>query len=100
MELLIRTTDKHPVISTMHELGGQRGDVVVAVPDGWEWSQAERENPEWIIVRADIVQEEAESLLESYRPGEPKFRRRLGVNTDGLQRGEFLTREQLMARVF
>ena len=100
MELLIRIVDKNPVVSMMHETGSQRGDVICACPDGWQWSDAERNNPDWIIVTASIVEAEAQALLESFRHGEPKYRRRLGVNPEGLQSGDVLTREQLMAKVF
>ena len=100
MELLIRIADKHPVVAAQYEMAGQRGDVIAACPDGWAWSPAERDNPDWIIVTADITDIEAGALLEGARPGEPRFRRRLGVNPDGLQSGSVLDREQLMARVF
>ena len=90
MELLIRVTDKHPVVSTQYEEASQRGDVIASCPDGWSWSLAERNNPDWIIIRAAISEVESGAL----------YRRRLGVNPDGLQTGDTLTREQLMARVF
>lgn len=100
MELLIRVTDKHPVVSDQYEVASQRGDVIAACPDGWSWSVAERSNPDWIIVLAAITEVEVGALLEGYRPNEPKYRRRLGVNPDGLQTGDTLTREQLLARIF
>lgn len=100
MELLIRIVDKQPAVSTMSEVASQRGDVICACQDGWGWSYAERSNPDWIIVKADITEIEADALLESFRPGEPKYRRRLGVNPDGLKSGDVLTRDQLTARVF
>lgn len=100
MELLIRVTDKHPVVSTQYEEASQRGDVIASCPDGWAWSAAERNNPDWIIIRAAITEVESGALLEGYRPGEPKYRRRLGINPDGLRSGDTLTREQLMARAF
>lgn len=100
MELLIRIADKHPIVSMDYEKSSQRGDVICACPDGWAWSAAERENPDWVIVTADITTIEAGALLESARPGEPQYRRRIGINPDGLQSGDTLTREQLMTRVF
>lgn len=100
MELLIRTIDKHVVVNTLHETSSQRGDVIAACPDGWVWSAAEEENPDWIIIGADITEVEALALLEPYREGEPKYRRRLGVSVDGLLPKERLTREQLTGRVF
>ncbi len=100
MELLIRIIDKHPAVSVEYERASQRGDVICAMPDGWEWSQAERSNPDWIIVSAAITETECDALLESGREGEPQYRRRLGVNPDGLVSGNTLTREQLMVRIF
>lgn len=100
MELLIRIVDKHPAVSTLYERASQRGDVIVAVPDGWDWSNAERSNPEWIIVRAEITEIEVDALLEPGRLGEPQYRRRLGIDPSGLTAGAVLTREALMARIF
>lgn len=100
MELLINCVDKHPVVATLHETGFQRGDVIDIKPNGGAWSAAERSNPDWILIRADIVEIEAETLLEGGRPGEPRFIRRLGVDPSGLSSGDSLTREELMARIF
>lgn len=100
MELLIRTKHKHPAVAAIHEASGQRGDVIAACPDGWAWSDAERTNPDWIIIRAKITQIEADALMESARPDEGKLKRRIGIDLEGLQAGEKLTRIELMARVF
>ncbi len=95
MELLIRATDKAEA-----ENASKRGDVIAACPDGWEWSAAERGNPDWIIIQANITQIEADALLEGFRPGEPQYRRRLGVNPNGLKSGDGLSRTDLTARIF
>lgn len=100
MELLIRVVGKHPIISPLAEAASQRGDVIAAVADGWAWSDAERSNPDWIIISANITEIEADALREPARPGEGALRCRLGVNPGGLTSGDVLTREQLMARVF
>lgn len=100
MELLIRVVDKQPLVSVISEVSSQRGDLIAAVQDGWAWSQAERNNPHWIIIQCDLVEAEVQALLEPGRINEPKWRRRLGVNVDGLQSGDVITRKQLMARVF
>lgn len=100
MELLIRLVDKQPVGHELWEKASQRGDVIAAMPDGWAWSDAERNNPEWLIVTADITDVEAGALLESCRPNEPQYKRRLGVNPDGMQAGDVLSRNDLMARIF
>lgn len=100
MELLIRVVDKHPSGSPNHESASQRGDVIAACPDGWSWSDSERNNPEWIIIKADIVEVEAGGLLEGHRPNEPKYRRRIGIDPTGLKSGDVLTRAQLNGLVF
>lgn len=95
MELLIRTVDKASA-----ENASKRGDVIVFQPDGFGWSAPERSNPEWVIVTAQITEVEADALTESPRMGEPNYKRRVGVNIDGLQAGDVLTRNELMIRVF
>lgn len=100
MELLIRIIDKQPAVSMLSETASQRGDLIAACPDGWAWTAIERDNPDWIIVHADLTEIEIGALMEAGRPNEPKYRRRLGINPDGLQSGAVLSREQLMARVF
>ena len=95
MELLIRTVDK-----SLAENASQRGDVIAAMPDGWDWSVVERNNPDWVIVTAQITEVEAEALLEESRQNETVYRRRLGVNVDLLKSGDILTREALNSRVF
>ena len=47
------------------------GDVIVACPDGWQWSAKERSNPEWRIVRADILPTLAVALTV---PGANRYR--------------------------
>lgn len=100
MELLIRLVDKQPAGHELWEKASQRGDVISACLDGWSWSDAERNNPEWLIVTAEITEIEAGGLLEPYRPNEPQYRRRVGLNPDGLQSGDVLTRSEVMARLF
>jgi hypothetical protein len=49
------------------------GDVVVACPDGHEWGREELANPEWRVVRADIIQTMADVLAmdKGYRVNLP-----------------------------
>lgn len=58
MELLIRIVDKSP-----DPLASKMGDVIWVCANGWAWSTAEMNNPEWIIVRTGITQVEADGLL-------------------------------------
>jgi hypothetical protein len=55
-ELLVRVIDK--VNADDPYLDAQctkRGDVIVAVPDGWEWGRAELDDPQYSIVRVPLV---------------------------------------------
>jgi len=41
-----------------------RGDVIAAMPDGWDWSDEEKTNPAWRILKMPtLTQAEADSLL-------------------------------------
>ena len=63
LELLIKIKSRH---CKDRKLDAQRlhaGDVIAAKPDGWAWSVRERENPEWVIVRAPITEVEAQALI-------------------------------------
>lgn len=96
MELLIRTVNKNLLDPRM----SMRGDVIAACPDGWGWTDTERAHPEWIIIKADIMDIEADALMEGGRPDEAAgLFRRLGIDIDGLATGDSLTRAELMARV-
>ena len=63
-ELLIRTVDKTSSNLIDNATCTKRGDVIVVVPDGWNWSQIERTNPEWIIIRSKLSVEEAKAYTE------------------------------------
>lgn len=38
------------------------GDVICVCPDGWAWSQAERDHAGWAIVAVELTQVEADAL--------------------------------------
>lgn len=64
-ELLIRVRDKEshpdPYVDVQRS---KRGDVIVACPDGWNWSHEERTNPDWRIVRIPgLPQDEVDALV-------------------------------------
>ncbi len=65
MELLIRTVDKYTGKDPHFQAKTtKRGDVISVCPDGWTWSQFERTNPEWVIVKVlDLLQIEADAML-------------------------------------
>ncbi|MEK9721994.1 MAG: hypothetical protein VW405_00740 [Rhodospirillaceae bacterium] len=62
MELLIFAVDRP--FSTRRELVERymRGDVVIAKPDGWPWSQRELTNPDWRILRVGLLKSETDAL--------------------------------------
>ena len=100
MELVICLEHKHPIVAQLHATAVQRGDVIEIMPEGFEWGKLTCENPDWIIIKSDITKVEKEALLESGRPGETQWWRRVGINVEGLKTGDVLTRQDLMARTF
>lgn len=86
-ELLVRTVDK----------GTERlaGHVIAAMPSPHQWGHMEMSNPEWRIVKADILEIESEALLAPGPDGAFRLRR---VNLDGWA-GDVMSREDLAARV-
>jgi len=46
MEALVRIIDRSAA-----EHDSKRGDVVTVQADGWAWSQEERTNPDWLIIK-------------------------------------------------
>ena len=51
-ELLVRVKDKSADPDPARDaMMSKRGHVIACQPDGWPWSQAERTNPDWIIVK-------------------------------------------------
>lgn len=76
MELLIRIRDKKSDDPYLDCQLTKRGDVIVYRPDGWEWSNAERTNPDWIIIQVPISDAVAQSLCEP-EPGDPKLNKML-----------------------
>ena len=69
MEALIRIIDKGP-----DEDCSKAGDVICICPDGWQWSPAELANPDWRIVRVNILQTQADAFLS--RANNPLVKRR------------------------
>lgn len=63
MEILVRIIDKDQPDPDLAKMASKRGDVIAICPDGWPWSEAERTNPEWRIVRSPILQTHSEVLL-------------------------------------
>lgn len=70
----------------------KRGEVLVACADGWAWSEAEFDNPLWVIIRTPLTDVEVEALNAPYRAVNydivvepfPSRKFRLDVTTLGL----------------
>jgi hypothetical protein len=58
MEFLIRIRDR-----SSGTTDSKAGDVIAARPDNWPWSQAELTNTDWVIVRSNLTQAEADAAL-------------------------------------
>lgn len=71
MELLVRIRDKLSSDPRLNRQLTKRGDVIHAAEDGHEWSKAERENPDWCILKLpDMGKLEAESFLSPEKPAD------------------------------
>ena len=58
MEALIRVVDKG-----VAEDCSKAGDIISICPDRWAWSPAELTNPDWRIVKVNILQSQADAFL-------------------------------------
>jgi len=50
-ELLIRVIDKVNNDTRLNYQCTKRGDVIVVVEDGWNWTEKELKNPDWRIIK-------------------------------------------------
>lgn len=69
MEALIRVVDKG-----VAEDCSKAGDVISICPDGWAWSAAELANPDWRIVRVNVLKSQADAFLS--KSNNPNVKRR------------------------
>jgi hypothetical protein len=51
MEMLVRVLDRKGFDAKTNTVSLRPGDVVTVQADGWKWSEKERTNPEWCIVK-------------------------------------------------
>lgn len=75
MEALIRIVDKGTA-----EDCSKAGDVIAICPDGWAWSTAELTNPDWRIVRANVLQSQADALLSQSNNASVRRRREWSID--------------------
>lgn len=73
-EILVRVVDKIQPDPVKAERLLRAGDVVSVCPDGWAWTPIERTNPDWRIVRVNVLQTTVETILA--RSLDPLARRR------------------------
>lgn len=78
MELLVRLIDRSD-----REDDSKRGDVVVAMPDGWAWSEAERMNSAWIIIKVvSLLGTDLDAMLAASVDATGRLHRRRGWKLD------------------
>lgn len=61
MEIIFLVADHGPLADNL-----KSGDVLHIAPDGWPWTIEELANPNWRIVRADILGTHERMLMMSY----------------------------------
>jgi hypothetical protein len=92
VEMLIRRVDKiNPNSDVQNARCTKRGDVIVVQPMGFDWSDAEINNPDWILIKvADLSLGDAETFLLPESPlgereAQPLLKRRAkSIDLDGL----------------
>lgn len=92
-ELLVRVIDKINDDPYHDAQCTKRGDVIVAMPDGWEWGRAEISDPQYTIVKLPGVSlEVGESFLgrefntDPANPSAVLQRRAFRLDIDALQK--------------
>lgn len=73
MELFIRVVDKIVSDPMQSARLTHRGDVIVVMPDGHDWTPSERTHQDYRILRIAAVKAEAEAMLAA-EPGDEKNR--------------------------
>ena len=77
-ELYIRTVDKVNPESIYKDVKcPKRGDVIVVKPDGWHWTQKEKNSPTEIIVKYPGIDPEDLSGFKVPEAGDPKTQKNL-----------------------
>lgn len=72
VEMLIRVEDKRNLDDPeMDAKLTKRGDVIVVMPDGWNWGRAELSAPFWRIVRVPLTMDEANAMLGEQKDTDP-----------------------------
>jgi hypothetical protein len=63
-EMLVQVIDRSSPDPLIDCRCFKAGDVIVVCPDGWAWSDAELNNPEWRIVSVALPTDEAEAFAQ------------------------------------
>lgn len=61
MEILIHVLDSHDAIDAI-----KKGEVCCDRPDGWAWSELEKTEPFWRIIRTPLLQAHCNMLLKQH----------------------------------
>lgn len=71
-EMLVRVVDKINDDPYLDAKCTKRGDVITIQPDGWVWSRAELNNPDWRIIKVPGVSvAQAQEFLEPEADTDP-----------------------------
>ena|ERR1019366_9801669 len=63
MEILVAVVARSAAIDDI-----QAGEIITIQPDGWGWTPAELENPNWHIISAPILGSHASTLMMDHTP--------------------------------
>ena len=91
VEALVRVVDKvNPNSQELSDSLFKRGDVLTVQVAGWPWTERERTNPAWRIIRINgITRAQADNLVSQDTPrfeGERIIRRRsVKIDLDGVE---------------
>ncbi len=64
MELVIRVVDKVSTDRDKNAALTKRGDVISAMADGWPWTDTEKSNPVWRILRVNLTVTDADFIMD------------------------------------
>jgi hypothetical protein len=63
MEFLFPVVDQAAAVDAF-----KAGDIIDYHPDGWPWTQRELTNPNWRIVRVDVLQSTVDAFMSTLVP--------------------------------
>jgi len=89
MELLVRIIDKYQPDPELNPFVSKRGDFIVGMPDGHGWSELERTEDYWRIIRCPILQTHGDTLgQQKFFEHKPRRRREYFIDFSKLPNSE------------